>query len=356
MGKTGESKTGESPTGDKPTLRIIVPTQSWSWEPQTADVTGDGVAEISAPANDLAVESQTADVTGEGEVTVDVPAQSWAWESQTADVTGEGVAEISAPTQTLEWDGPTPSVGFVRWVINGQSIRVTDVTLTPTTLTLGVRARDAAERSLLDTLDGDAGAYEERARADGTNEAVDTAAGSNTFTVYPRVAMQPPRIAREWLVDDVSRTRTSADTQATTATVTLVATETRTALTGYADAADSDKWTFDFSAGGQIVTNRVTNIDQGETTALTLVLTDVQAELAETVAAATAGAVVREVPDGQWFSEDTTPNSRQTVDITPPSGAADPAISADTYVVETWESVGDDGQAFRWRVEIDTRY
>jgi hypothetical protein len=356
MGKTGEGKTGESLTGDKPTLRLQAAAQTLQWATPGTDIESVGVARLDATAATWAWATPTADFSGTGPVALDATAHPWQWATPTAAIAGVGTAAVDATAQTWEWDSPRQSFGFTRWVINGQSIRVTDVTLTPTTLTLGVRARDAAERSLLDTLDGDAGAYEERARADGTNEAVDTAAGSNTFTVYPRVAMQPPRIAREWLVDDVSRTRTSADTQATTATVTLVATETRTALTGYADAADSDKWTFDFSAGGQIVTNRVTNIDQGETTALTLVLTDVQAELAETVAAATAGAVVREVPDGQWFSEDTTPNSRQTVDITPPSGAADPAISADTYVVETWESVGDDGQAFRWRVEIDTRY
>jgi len=337
--KTGEVKTGEAPTGgdgaqfatiQNAALILDATTQQWSFDPQPADIKQ--LARLQAKS------------------------QTWAFDAQPAAFDAVGTATLGATAQPWTWEGLSGQVGFPVWVIDDTAIRVTSVTLTPTNLTLEVRARTADERALLDTLDSDAGAVQSRERADGTVAGLDTAAGSNTFEVIPPIRHLPQRATRDWLVDDVSRDRTSADTQATSATVSLVSTDTRDAVTGYTDAADSGKWTFDFSAGGTVVTRRVSGISQGATTSLTITAEPRQAELIETVTAATAGAVVREVPDGQWFTEDTTPNSRQTVDITPPSGAADPAIPQDTYVISNWESRGDDGGAYRITLEIDTRF
>jgi len=391
MGKTGEVKTGESLTGDSAATAINAPVQSWSLDAPTPTV--EQISNLNAPVQDWQFagigvsQNKTGETkTGEGPTgggggafatiensstvlnapaqtwSLDAPTptvkqiaqlesevQTWSFDAQPAALDAVGTVELGAAAQQWTWDGLSGQVGFPVWVIDDTAIRVTSVTLTPTTLTLEVRARTADERALLDALDSDAGAVQSRERADGTVAGLDTAAGSNTFEVIPPIRHLPQRATRDWLVDDVSRDRTSADTQATSATVSLVAADTRDAVTGYTE-------TFDFSAGGTVVTRRVSGISQGATTSLTITAEPRQAELIETVTAATAGAVVREVPDGQLFTEDTTPNSRQTVDITPPSGAADPAIPQDTYVISNWESRGDDGGAYRITLEIDTRF
>jgi len=376
MAKRGEVARGERPRGDSATLTLSPTAATWAWDQQPATVSGDGDVSLDASAEawswafSSSVNARRGDAKrGEvprggivgghsidpGAVTLDATAEAWSWDQRPTDATGAGDATVAPSPTEWAWDYPAAAAGYTTWVIDDTAIRVTSVRLTPTNLTLEVRAREAEERQLLDTLDDDAGAVDTRERADGTTVGLDRAGGSNTYTVIPPVRLQPPRVSRQWLVDDVSRNRTSVDTRATSSTVSLVATDTRDRETGYADAADSGKWTFDM-AGGTIVTQRVADISQGATTTLTLILTDRQAELFETVAAATAGAVVREVPDGQWFSEDTTPAERQTVEITPPSGATDPAIPQGMYVIEGWESEGDDGGAFRVSVEISTRY
>lgn len=242
-----------------------------------------------------------------------------------------------------------------RWVIGNQTIRVVGVSLTPTQCTLDVVARAASERRLLRSLDDNAGAYETRERADGTTIARDTAGGSNTFTVRPSARLRPPRIERQWLVDDVSRERTSADTTATRATVSLVGRGTRESVAGYNDADVATWWEFDF-AGGTIITPRVANISQGATTTVTLTLSARQAELAETVPAAVAGATTQSVPDGDTFASDTTPDSRQTVTISPPDDATDPAIDAGDYVIDGFESIGTTGEGLRLTLELSSRY
>ena len=252
----------------------------------------------------------------------------------------------------FSWD--TEAEGNL-WVVAGARLPVTAVRLTPTTLTLTVRVREASVRAALDDLDSNAGSLDERERADGTNEAVDTAGGQNTYTVAPPLRLRPPRITREWVVDDVTRRRASADTKAIRGTVTFVARETRAVAGGLADPSASGAWEFAF-ADGTVVTPRVSDISQGATTRLQILLSPRQAELAESVTAATAGAVVNPVPDGETFTRDTTPDSRQTVDITPPSGATDPAIPAGEYVIEEWTSRGSDGGAIRWQVSLSSRY
>lgn len=254
------------------------------------------------------------------------------------------------------WDADSARGAY--WVIAGQRIRVVDVVLTPTRLEVEVRARDASARAMLATLDADAGSVDTRERADGTTAGLDTSGDSNTYTVRPSTRLRPPRVERQWLVKRVERDRTSADTQALAGTIEFVAQDTRPRdATNYTDTgAASDEWVFDFqgaaAAGGTLITKRVSNISQGDTTTVTLVLDRYEAEVLETVAAAAAGAVVTDVPDGATFVEDTTPNSRQTVAVTPPSDAADPAIDAGDYVVTGWESQGT-SEALRVTLEID---
>lgn len=379
MGKTGEVTTGESPTGDNAGTVLAAPVQNLTLQDPTATISG-VLNTLSAPVQTLQLVAKTGpgDVNGKtgesktGEavtggsgstgttittLTVDLsaPVQTLALQDPTASITGAGTATINANEHVLQLAIPQALIGYKQWVINSQPLRVREVTLTPTELTLEVRARTSAERSLLDTLDANAGAYQDRQLADGTAQARDTSGGSNNFDPIPPIRMQPPRTTRTFFVDNVSRRRTSADTQGIIGTISLVAQDTRSAVTGYTDAVDSSKWEFDFN-GGRIVTDRVSTIDQGPTTSVELILTESQAELFETLTAATAGAVVATVPDGESYSRDTTPNNRQTVTITPPSGAADPAIPQGDYVVENWESVGNDGFAFRVRMDISSRY
>lgn len=271
-------------------------------------------------------------------------------------ISGKGDATISDATHSLLLGQGRDSIGFTDWVVAGEVLRVVGATLTPTELSIDVRARTQAERDALDTLDAEAGAVDTRERADGTVDGLDRAGGNNTFTVYPPVDLQPPRINREWVVDDVERDRASADTQSTLATVTFVGQETRDPATGLSESGGTDAWTFHFGGFGTIATPAVSGLEQGEVTALTITMTPTQAELFETTAAATAGAVASEVPDGETFTRDTTPNDRQTVTITPPSSASDPTPSAGEYVVTGWESVGSAGGAYRVTVEISSRY
>jgi len=81
------------------------------------------------------------------------------------------------------WDQDPASGQY--WLIDDLRIRVTGVTLTPTNLDLDIRARTNTEQRALEILDSNAGAYDQRERADGTLEALDTAGGGNTFTVRP---------------------------------------------------------------------------------------------------------------------------------------------------------------------------
>lgn len=241
------------------------------------------------------------------------------------------------------------------WVINGVELRVQSVVLTPTTLRLTVRARSAAARGVLEDLDGNAGAVDERERADGTVAGLDLAGGKNTVAVYPPGEQRPERIPRSWVVDSVGRDRASADTLGTIATVEFTSAATRDPVVGYSDPADSTAWEFDLGGAGRIVTDRVSSIRQDATTSVEVILEPLQAELFETTAAATAGSVVRTVPDGTAFAEDTTPGSRQTVTVTPPSGE-ESALPADEYVVDGWESDGRGGGAYRVRMDLSTRY
>lgn len=257
------------------------------------------------------------------------------------------------PYDGTHWDRD-PAFGQT-WVVGNTALRVVDVTLTPTRLTLVVRVRSASARDALARLDDNAGSVTERERANGVTDGLDTAGGSNTFTVRPPTQLRPPRIERDWLVEDVERERASADTKATLATVTLLADQTRSVVDGYADSANANSWSFSFT-GGTIITDRVSNINQGATTSLQLILSRRQAELFETVTAATAGSVVSVVPDGQNYSRDTTPNSRQTVTIDGPDDADDPAISDGDYVVAGWSVFGSDGGDLRAEIQISSRF
>lgn len=251
------------------------------------------------------------------------------------------------------WDAD-PAQGQT-WVIDELQIQVFAVTLRPTELELSVRARTDAAQRLLDRLDSNAGAYEDRTLADGTYQARDTAGGSNTFTVRPSTRLRPPRVTRDWLVDSVSRTRTSTDQQAIEATVTFVAGGTRTPQTGHTDAADTSQWTFAFN-GGTVVTASVADIQQGETTTIPIVLTDRQAELVESVTPAIGGAYTFEVPDDETFTRDETPTDRQSVTITSPDSVTNPPLPDGEYVVTGWRSRGSDGAGFRWDMEVSSRY
>lgn len=336
--------------------RFDASVQTLTLNAQPAGISGTGTATLGATAQTLTLTPEPQSIAATGTATLDSPVQSLSLQSPTATISGTGTVTLNAAVQLLELTTPAPKFGFLSWVVNNEDISVTGVEITPTELRLDVRARDADVRSTLETLDSNAGAFSERELADGTLQYRDTAAGSNTYTVYPPYYMKPPRITRDWLVDNVSRVRTSADTQATEATLTFVPSSSRTDSVSYSDPADSDKWEFDFGSFGQIVTDSVANIDQGETTAIELILDPSQTELIESVATAIAGAFTFEVPDGETFTRDETPSERQTVTITPPSGASDPAIPSGTYVVTEWNSRGADGGGFRVTLQISTRY
>ena len=353
--KTGHAPTGEVRTGDEVITEqtLVASAQTLTLDTPTPTITGAGAATATAPVQTLTLATPTPAITRIARL--QAATQTLTLDTPTAVISGAGAATLSAAVQTLTLATPDARIGFAEWVVNGQPYRVVETTLTPTELTLGIRAREQAERAGLDTLDDNAGAVGTRERADGTVDGLDTSGGDNTFEVIPPVRHQPERVTRDWHVDDVSRERTSADTQATRATLSLINAATRDSVTGYTDPADSTAWTFEF-AGGTIVTPRVSEIRQQATTTLRLVLEPAQAELFETVTAASAGAVTTTVPDGETFARDTTPGDRQTVTITPPSGASDPAIPQGDYVVTGWESEGADGGAYRVRMDIATRY
>lgn len=227
------------------------------------------------------------------------------------------------------------------WQIGNIQINDPRVTATPEGWSLETRGRTATERSLFETLRDNAGDVEQRERPDGTLEALDTAkqGSSNTYPVFPGSDSEPPRTDRNMLVDSATIEHLSADGQAVTASIDFLAADSRDTVT-YSDSQDTTKWEFDFSAGPRIVTDSVHEIgDSGQITVQTI-LTAAQTEAFETTAAAVAGAVVEDVPDGDELARDTTPNSRQTVTVTSPTGQSDPPLSDGDYLVTTWESVG----------------
>jgi hypothetical protein len=276
------------------------------------------------------------------------------------------------------WDG-NPASGET-WYIGDFPVRVVGVTLTPTQLELDVRARTASERQALRDLDANAADVDRRDRADGTIDHLDTSLGANTFEVQPPNRFKPPRVEREFLVADISRERTSADTRATLGTVLLRPRQARAVQRSTTDADDSTKWTFQFQPkdetqgaqfdgfqyggaslsgtqsgleAGQIVTDRVSQVRQERgTVSLQIVLDPRHAELAETVLVAIAGATSATVPDGEDFSRDTTPRSRQTITVTPPSGASDPTPAQGEFAVFGWQSRGADGGAYRFELTM----
>lgn len=247
------------------------------------------------------------------------------------------------------WDGVAQGP---YWVVGGYRLPVRGVTLTPTTLTLDIANRGAATRRALREFEADAGALDRRERADGVIQHVDLAGGDNTYRVAPSIRHRPPRVVRDWLVEGVNRDRASADTKAILGSVSLRGKESRAAVAGLADTQGSDDWAFAFESG-TLATPRVSNVRQEDDTTLQVILTPRQAELLESVAPATAGSVVNVVPDGQTFTRDTTPDGRQTVTVSPPSGVTDPTPSAGEYVVMSWRSEGADGGAYRVELTID---
>jgi len=260
-------------------------------------------------------------------------------------VTGQGQYD------TLRYPGSAAD-GQI-WVVDGTQLRVRSVSLSPTELSLEVRARSDSAEAKLSELDDFAGDLEETERADGTYRFDDTAGGANTYTVRPPYQLRPPRIEREWLVNSVTRDRASADTEAILATVSFVPSETRQPVTGYANSGV--EWTFDLN-GGTIITPRVSNIRQRETTTLQVILSARQAELFESVLAASAAAQSNPVPDGETVTRDTSGDGRQTATIEPPDDTTQSAIDADEYVVFGWTSNGSDGAAYRIDLEISTRF
>jgi hypothetical protein len=351
---TGQFKSGGGLTGDAVRLELADPGATVQVDAQPGDLSAAGATAVSDPGATVDVATPTASLA----YRIGDPGATVGFDTPTGDITGAGDATVADAGATVELDTPIAQVGYRRWAVAGQPLTVQSATLTPTTLTLDVRARSSSARSTLETLDDNAGAYEQRQLADGTVDGVDTskAGAGNVYTVTPPVYLQPERVERDWLADSVERDRASADTQATLSTVEFAATTTRDAIATLSDATAANSWAFNFSAGGRIVTDRVSSIQQGETTTVALILEPEQAELFETVAATTAGAVVRVVPDGETFSEDTTPNGRQTVTVDPPDDAADPALPAGTYVITDWTSRGTDGGAYRVEMGLSTRY
>lgn len=254
-----------------------------------------------------------------------------------------------AQYDAANWDAPHP------WLIDGVALSPTAVTVTPETIELTVPTRTQSTRDLLDTLDANAGEVRRRNLADGTMQAFDTAAGGNTYTLSPQSRSVPPRTERAVHVDDIAREKSGPSGQTVTADITLVPTATRTRNTR-TDTDDTAQWRFTFSAGGRIVTNRIAAQvnDDRESTTVSLVLTPLQTQTLETNTAAVAGAVSQSVPDGESLDRDTTPNSRQTVTVSPPDTASDPPLESGTYLALGWTTVGRGGGSYRIELELTT--
>lgn len=101
-------------------------------------------------------------------------------------------------------------------------------------------------------------------------------------------------------------------------------------------------WTFAF-ADGTVETTRVTTDivrtpdDSLQSVEMVIVVDDQEIVIIEESLDKQGAINVRKVPDGPNLVEDTTANNRNTVDITPTSGASD-TIPAGTYVARNWET------------------
>jgi hypothetical protein len=219
------------------------------------------------------------------------------------------------------------------WELDTDLLQVVNHSRQWNQLTLEVRLRSDTARAKLDNLKDDAGSYTERVRADGVYEARDTVGGSNTVSVTPPAGYTPPREAGDFLVDDVTAERTSANGLVERATVTLVPRRSRD-LQSNATPSAGGAWSFEFELD-TVETDRVASDirNDGDTVELRLTLTPEETDVLEASASAVGGVVSEALPDEDTRVRDVTPTSRQTVDVTPPTASP---VEAGAYAVVGW--------------------
>lgn len=207
-------------------------------------------------------------------------------------------------------------------------------------LNLSFRASEATTRDVLRPMDAESGKLSVVADADGGYTTIDRAGGSNTYTLRPPTARDPPRRGDDYLVKEYEEEMADQQGGIYRVTLRMVADEERNTTSSLSESASGSQWEFAFHTG-TIATKRVHQEIQGAASKgktgkqLTLTLTPEQVKVLEESASHLNAVRIREVPDGPNLAEDNTSNDRNTVTVTSP----DPDVFASgDYRVSEWET------------------
>lgn len=227
------------------------------------------------------------------------------------------------------------------------------------TLTLVLRSDEEITEERLNPLSSHAGDVEATPRANGGFSAEDRAGGENTYTLHPPSARENVRTENTWHVDQYDQTPVDQASKQYEVTVRLTASENKDPTTDYPDQEPADgEWLFE-AHNGAIATSRVLadvrgrgeGVGEGDDKTLRLILTPLQTRIMEENASQLNAVVSRNVPDGTGYSQDNSPNQRNTLTVTAPSNDHERLLKSGDYAVEAWatEWLNDDF----YEVELD---
>lgn len=184
---------------------------------------------------------------------------------------------------------------------------------------------------------------------DGGFNAVDRAGGSNTVNLYEPDTREDLRTVDTWLIDEYEEKPLDTEAKRWEVTVTFVPEIEKSYDNKYGSISspgvptrESGEWLYEFENGGITTKNVTTSLEKVpnktfDKITLNMVLTPEQLRIVEENLGRLKAQYVRDVPDGDNVLVDQTSSGRNTVTVTPPSGATDTVESGD-YVVSNWET------------------
>lgn len=194
-------------------------------------------------------------------------------------------------------------------------------------------------------LEKHAGKLESIFDSEGNLHTIDRSSGqNNTYTFHAPSERDDTRSWDEWVVEEIQEEAVDEAGEQYEVTLTIVPTENKYPQREYASWGDADpsEWRFLFDAG-TVATDRVNHQMQGQGSggssqnSLELFVDGEEAACIEESARQLGAVAVTEVPDGDNFAEDNTPDDVNTVLVDPPAGKSE-VFPAGLYIVEEWET------------------
>jgi hypothetical protein len=229
------------------------------------------------------------------------------------------------------------------WQIDGSTVSITvDETLTPTGVTLVWRSADSEAEAHLRPLEDHAGKVTRQVDADGSFVAVDTANGSNTYSLSPHPSRSVVHTGGSFLVSKYEERNLDREASAVEVEVDFVRggsrSETASDLT---QSAAASQWLFSFTTG-TVATKRVeSDLGSGPRkdgvggNRIRAIFTASQSRALAEGPNRPDAVQVREFHDGPNDAVDNSP-SRNLVSVSSPSGATS-ILAGGQYIVADWE-------------------